>query len=190
MVMSLRRPHEGSRRLVVAIDVGTTSSGASYCILNSGHAHIVQGVNRCVSISAYGLSPCSTHCRYPGQDTDAGPAKVPSVMYYDGDGFVRAIGAEALLESNIETARARKWEKVQWCCILLPKFPMRFSDCIVASKHTFTLNNFSRMDIIGTHYRLRRLSKLSWAISCATSITAPDTTLKKLTLMTPQYGDP
>ena len=42
-------PYSGpQRKLVVGIDVGTTFSGVSYCILDPGVVPLVQGVNRCV----------------------------------------------------------------------------------------------------------------------------------------------
>ena len=45
--MSTRKPYDGSRRkLIVAMDVGTTFSGVSYCILEPGIVPETQGVNR------------------------------------------------------------------------------------------------------------------------------------------------
>jgi hypothetical protein len=46
-IMSTRQPYAGLRRkLVVGIDVGTTFSGISFCILDPGVAPVIQGVNR------------------------------------------------------------------------------------------------------------------------------------------------
>jgi hypothetical protein len=47
-----------------------------------------------------------------------GDAKIPSVIYYDSDGVVRAVGAEALLENNTERAVEEKWVKVEWLASL------------------------------------------------------------------------
>jgi len=51
---------------------------------------------------------------YPAQERVGGDAKIPSIMYYDRNGSVRAVGAEALLESNVEIARDEEWVKVEW----------------------------------------------------------------------------
>jgi hypothetical protein len=52
--MSARKPYAGShRKLVVGIDVGTTLSGVSYCMLDPGVVLVIQGVNRCVGTSAW-----------------------------------------------------------------------------------------------------------------------------------------
>jgi hypothetical protein len=42
-------------------------------------------------------------------------------MYYDQQGIVRAVGAEALLESNIELASNENWIKVEWWLLILPQ---------------------------------------------------------------------
>lgn len=46
-------PYAGtSRKLVLAIDVGTTFSGVSYAILDPGEVPTIQNVNRCVNLCA------------------------------------------------------------------------------------------------------------------------------------------
>ncbi|GJE96029.1 heat shock protein 70 family protein [Phanerochaete sordida] len=75
--MSSLAPYSGTQRsLVMAIDVGTTYSGAAYAILDPREVPRIQGVSR-----------------YPGQSS--GDYKIPSVLYYTDDGRVRAVGAEA-----------------------------------------------------------------------------------------------
>ncbi|KAL6306646.1 hypothetical protein BKA93DRAFT_133315 [Sparassis latifolia] len=69
-----------SRKLVLAFDVGTTYSGVAYAILDPGEVPKIQGVTR-----------------FPGQENAAGDSKIPSILYYDQDGKVRAVGAEAAL---------------------------------------------------------------------------------------------
>jgi hypothetical protein len=55
--------------------------------------------------------------RYPAQEKVGGDAKIPSIIYYDQQGNVRAVGAEALLESNIERAFDENWIKAEWLAI-------------------------------------------------------------------------
>jgi hypothetical protein len=58
--------------------------------------------------------------RYPAQERVGGDAKIPSIIYYDQQGSVRAVGAEALLESNIEQASDENWIKVEWWLSIVP----------------------------------------------------------------------
>ena len=61
--------------------------------------------------------PTLINFSYPAQEKVGGDAKIPSVLYYDRNGLVRAVGAEALLESNIELAKDQQWVRAEWCCI-------------------------------------------------------------------------
>ncbi|EIW80696.1 hypothetical protein CONPUDRAFT_125520 [Coniophora puteana RWD-64-598 SS2] len=95
--MSHRQPYHGqSRKLVISFDIGTTYSGVSYCLLDPGEVPVIQGVNR-----------------FPAQD-NGGDSKVPSILYYDNKGKVRAVGAEALQESVLERAEDEGWHKAEW----------------------------------------------------------------------------
>ncbi|KAI0310023.1 hypothetical protein OF83DRAFT_1034925, partial [Amylostereum chailletii] len=74
--MSARQPYSGlKRRLVIAFDLGTTFSGISYVLLDPGRPPEIRTVTR-----------------YPGQD--AGDSKVRTVIHYDANGRVLAVGAE------------------------------------------------------------------------------------------------
>jgi len=55
-----------------------------------------------------------TGLRFPAQGQGSGDAKVPSLLYYDNSGNVRAAGAEVLTESVIETALTEGWTKAEW----------------------------------------------------------------------------
>ncbi|OJA08938.1 hypothetical protein AZE42_05317, partial [Rhizopogon vesiculosus] len=93
-----REPYEGdTRKLVLAFDVGTTFSGVSYCILDPGEVPVIRGVSR-----------------YPAQEQVGGNSKIPSIIYYDLQGVVRAVGAEALQERIIERAKDDGWVKLEW----------------------------------------------------------------------------
>ena len=58
--------------------------------------------------------------RYPAQEKIGGDAKIPSVIYYDQQGNVRAVGAETLLDNNIELAMDENWVKVEWWLVFFP----------------------------------------------------------------------
>ncbi|KAI0310024.1 hypothetical protein OF83DRAFT_1071189 [Amylostereum chailletii] len=102
--MAHRRPYHGTkRRLVLGIDLGTTYSGVAYAILDPG---LVPEIN--------------IVCRYPGQE--AGDSKVQTIIWYDPDGNVRAVGAEELDfddEGGEETENPVAPVKVQWFKLLL-----------------------------------------------------------------------
>ena len=53
---------------------------------------------------------------FPGQENVGADAKIPSVIYYDSGGSVRAVGAEAVLDSTYEQAMEEQWSKAEWCC--------------------------------------------------------------------------
>ncbi|KAI5115452.1 hypothetical protein M0805_008680 [Coniferiporia weirii] len=86
-----------SRRLVIAFDVGTTFSGVSYCLLDPGQEPKICNITR-----------------YPGQEHVSGSYKIPSILYYDRQGLLCAVGAEALLAENVEKAEDEEWTKVEW----------------------------------------------------------------------------
>jgi hypothetical protein len=50
--------------------------------------------------------------RFPGQEY-AGTSKVPTVIFYGGDGVPRAIGAESLQIDVIHDAECEGWHKAE-----------------------------------------------------------------------------
>ncbi|CDO71998.1 hypothetical protein BN946_scf184943.g33 [Trametes cinnabarina] len=94
-------PYQGSvRKLVVAMDVGTTYSGVAYAILDPGEVPQIQGITR-----------------FPGQENAAGSSKIPSILYYRRDGTVHSVGAEAArpgieLEAEDEDLVFVEWFKL------------------------------------------------------------------------------
>ena len=52
-------------------------------------------------------------CRYPGQEHVAGNSKIPSVLYYDKHGKVKAAGAEAETSKVVSQAEDEQWLKVE-----------------------------------------------------------------------------
>ncbi|KAF8957824.1 hypothetical protein BDZ97DRAFT_1762587 [Flammula alnicola] len=80
---------EASSRLVLAFDVGTTYSGISYSILDPGQVPETKGVTN-------------------------GSSKIPTIIYHDRSGKVRAVGAEAEAKGIFEIAKKEKWVKEEW----------------------------------------------------------------------------
>ncbi|KZP28413.1 hypothetical protein FIBSPDRAFT_1039543 [Athelia psychrophila] len=99
-------PYHGSeRRLVLGMDIGTTFSGISYAFLDPGEIPTIRGITR-----------------FPAQENVGPDSKIPSILYYDRQGKVRAVGAEALQESIIEQAVDDGWVKMEWWILhLRPK---------------------------------------------------------------------
>ncbi|KAJ6458045.1 hypothetical protein C8R47DRAFT_1188838 [Mycena vitilis] len=95
--MISRKPYSGPRALVFGIDVGTTFSGLSYSILEPGQIPAIRPITR-----------------FPGQQDVGGDSKVPTFIFYDREGIVRAEGAETTLTSYSEKALEQDWELAQW----------------------------------------------------------------------------
>ncbi|KAK0222693.1 hypothetical protein EDD85DRAFT_959951 [Armillaria nabsnona] len=93
--MAGREAYNGSRRkLAIAFDLGTTFSGISYSVLDPGNVPEIKGVTR-----------------FPSQEHVGSDAKIPTIIYYDQEGKVRAVGAEALKQNIIEQAEDEGWVK-------------------------------------------------------------------------------
>jgi len=52
--------------------------------------------------------------KFPAQEHVSGSSKIPTVLYYNKDGAVRAVGAETLTEGIYEMAEEGGWIKVEW----------------------------------------------------------------------------
>ena len=53
--------------------------------------------------------------RFPAHDHISGASKIPTIIYYDRNGDVKAVGAEALRDGVQEQAEDEQWVKVEWC---------------------------------------------------------------------------
>ena len=62
--------------------------------------------------------------RFPAQTQIGGDAKIPSLLYYDKTGSVRAAGAEVLAESVLEEALNNEWTKAEWLVIKVSRHPL------------------------------------------------------------------
>ncbi|KAK2462912.1 hypothetical protein APHAL10511_005110 [Amanita phalloides] len=98
MSRAQRKPYDGTRqKLVVAFDVGTTFSGASYAVLEPGQTPEIRGVTQ-----------------FPGQQEVGGDSKIPSVVYYDSNGRVVAIGSDTDTDTNPEIAQRDDLSEARW----------------------------------------------------------------------------
>lgn len=115
-------PYKGNGRvLVLAIDIGTTYSGVAYCVLDPGE------IPKVLSVTRYATPPltrsddqCETRLTtpsFPGQEgkNKSRDVKIPSVLYYDQGGNLRAVGAAAMLPNVQEDAYEHEWTLIKWC---------------------------------------------------------------------------
>jgi len=132
-----RKKYEGrTHKVVLAFDIGTTFSGISYrCATASERASPL--IHRSVlypdqipdigSVTRYLLSPKVRFSvliprSFPGDQRTAGTARVPTLIYYDQTGKVRAVGAEAMREGIHEQAEEEQWIKSEWCAYMQQKW--------------------------------------------------------------------
>ncbi|KAN0086227.1 hypothetical protein V8E55_007361 [Tylopilus felleus] len=93
-----------STKLVLAFDIGTTYSSVAYSILESYRTPEVFSVTR-----------------FPAQGIARADSKVPSLLYYDKSGALKAAGAEVLTSDVIQTAQTEGWTKADlWKLHLCP----------------------------------------------------------------------
>ncbi|KAF7290598.1 hypothetical protein MIND_01299900 [Mycena indigotica] len=90
------------RKLVVAIDIGTTFTAVSYCEVYPGNQH-QRNFEEIV--------------RWPKQTT--GDAKIPSVVFYDKHGQAQAFAAETEDDDVRDSAAENSWSRVEWWKLLL-----------------------------------------------------------------------
>ena len=111
-------PYNGtSTKLCLAFDVGTSFSSISYSILDPGQVPVIRNVSRCglhpkqFTLTSILTDPVS---RFPHQHHADRIEKVPSAIYYDQDGRLRAIGAETSDPDTNAEAADEGWIKVSW----------------------------------------------------------------------------
>ncbi|KAJ7178302.1 hypothetical protein C8R46DRAFT_1076300 [Mycena filopes] len=97
MAASARKPYSGPRTLLFGIDVGTTSSGLSYSILEPGQVPVIRPITR-----------------FPAQPDVGGDSKVPTSIFYSREGIIRSQGAETALAEYKERAEDEGWELARW----------------------------------------------------------------------------
>ncbi|PPQ98997.1 hypothetical protein CVT24_003479 [Panaeolus cyanescens] len=98
MSTSSKLPYTGTqRKLVIAFDVGTTFSGISYAILDPGEVPEICGVTQ-----------------FPAQKSVGADCKIPTILYYDTKGNMRAAGAEACDDGIADEVEDQGWVKAEW----------------------------------------------------------------------------
>jgi len=88
-------------------------------ILNPGEVPVIRGVNRYVSFNVNPYDSQLSLYRFPGQPTVGGSSKIPTILYYDQQGNVRAAGDEANGEGIEQVAEEKEWSKAEWCVFRL-----------------------------------------------------------------------
>ena len=58
------------------------------------------------------------YVRFPSHEQIGGASKIPTVIYYDQAGNIRAAGAETTCEGILERAEDEGWVKSEWCARL------------------------------------------------------------------------
>jgi hypothetical protein len=107
-----RGAFDGPRaKLILAFDVGTTHSGISYTIMEPGEVPEICNVTRLVLFAKYSLF-LITHARFLGQE-DLGDSRVPTIIYYNEEGCLCAIGAETLQPDILNEAESEGWHKAE-----------------------------------------------------------------------------
>ncbi|PFH47317.1 hypothetical protein AMATHDRAFT_6868 [Amanita thiersii Skay4041] len=93
-----RKPYQGyQRKLVISFDIGTTFSGVSYAVLEPGQTPQIHGVTQ-----------------FPGQEQVGGDSKIPSVVLYDEDGKIVAVGAESDMDVYPELGEIEGSQRAEW----------------------------------------------------------------------------
>ena len=49
----------------------------------------------------------------------SGASKIPTIIYYDQQGQVRAVGAEATKDGMLEAAEEGQWSRAEWSVYLI-----------------------------------------------------------------------
>ncbi|KIM40826.1 hypothetical protein M413DRAFT_27963 [Hebeloma cylindrosporum] len=97
---SARSVFRGSRRkLILAFDSVSDMGGCETSILDPGVVPEIKGVTR---------FPADAH------EHISHASKIPTIIYYDRAGNVKAVGAEAVQEAIYRVARSENWVKAEW----------------------------------------------------------------------------
>lgn len=65
--------------------------------------------------------------RFPGQQTVGGDSKIPSVVCYDADGKVVAVGSETDPDSNSELSDTAGLTRAEWYSITFSALTLRLN---------------------------------------------------------------
>jgi hypothetical protein len=88
---------------------------SNHSVLDPGQVPEIKGVTRSAVFSSSAFRCCRSYgCRFPAHEHNSGAPKIPTVIYYDLSGKVRAVGAEAMKEGIYEVAEDERWVKAEW----------------------------------------------------------------------------
>ncbi|CAE6445846.1 unnamed protein product [Rhizoctonia solani] len=86
----------GPHRIILGIDIGATQSAVAFTYLCPGNAQTLHRVHE-----------------WPGQPSQKGQSRIPSVIYYDDNNKPMAFGAEAVLPDTEDRAEDEGWRLVR-----------------------------------------------------------------------------
>jgi hypothetical protein len=93
-------------------------SHCDHSVLDPGQVPQIKGVTRSaviISLLRYSHQLLILWCtRFPAHEHISGASKIPTVIYYDQSGKVRAVGAEAMKDGICEVAEDENWVKAEW----------------------------------------------------------------------------
>jgi hypothetical protein len=110
---------------IAAYRTGACSAGGDRCsarlphcsVLDPGQVPEIKGVTRSVNgaqrMYIRGLLT-KRAARFPAHEHISGASKIPSIIYYDRNGKVQAVGAEAMRDGVYEQAQDEEWVKAEW----------------------------------------------------------------------------
>ncbi|KAG8955790.1 hypothetical protein FRC03_011053 [Tulasnella sp. 419] len=137
-----RQPYRGTElTLAIAIDFGITFSGTSWALLEP------EQIPNIIDVSGY-----------EGQEFQASSTKVPTVIYYDAQGVVKAVGGEIYDPELTTKAEEERWTRVEWFKTLLKP---RNQDGSLASAPIMPLPQGKALkDVVGDFLRYMSRSAL------------------------------
>ena len=90
-------------------------SHCNHSVLDPGQVPEIKGVTRSAVFSSLLYHQLLSYgCRFPAQEHISGASKIPTVIYYDRSGRVKAVGAEAMKEGFYLVAEDENWVKAEW----------------------------------------------------------------------------
>ncbi|KDQ12455.1 hypothetical protein BOTBODRAFT_134607 [Botryobasidium botryosum FD-172 SS1] len=90
-------PWNQNAKIVIAFDIGTTQTAVSFTHLYPGGSQVLHRV-----------------LQWPGQESQGGEAKIPSLVWYDQLGQARAFGAEANTHEVLDEAEDNGWKLAKY----------------------------------------------------------------------------
>jgi hypothetical protein len=100
-------------------------------IASSSQDKFPRSVESLSRVSHFFVSIClDILSRFPGQAEGRGNAKVPSILYYDASGNIKAVGSRALSIDVINDAEECRWTKAEWLVTHHALIPLEFAHWI------------------------------------------------------------